>query len=128
MSLIVLTTLVAELVAAAACHVVAALTALNPELALGALFHLGAAYEIQELIIFRQMSIVDTVLRAVHTIVPVSAAIETIRLGANLAFEFGRITLVELEYVFAVGCWAPGHVHVSVYEELELALLVLGYL
>ena len=120
---------IAELLAASALHVIAALRFLDPVLAEGALLVFGALNEFFECLFIKVRVLAHLVLLASHCLVEGSSAVQAIPSLAKFASEIGAVySSIENESILAVSTWAPRNVILKADGLLEGVLLKLFHL
>ena len=120
---------IAELLAASALHVIAALRFLDPVLTEGTLLVFGALNEFFECLFIEVRVLAHLVLLASHCLVEGSSAVQAIPSLAKFASEIGAVySSIENESILAVSTWAPRNVILKAYGLLEGVLLKLFHL
>lgn len=115
----------AELIAAPACHVIATLVFLHPELAAGALLHFGSSHERQELLVVIGHIFVHLMLFAGLSFVKLCFAAETVLFLAARASIGGEV-IFESEDCLAARSRAPVSIlAVFLHELVQAELIVL---
>ena len=120
---------IAELLAASALHVIAALRFLDPVLTEGTLLVFGALNEVFECLFIEVRVLAHLILLASHSLMEGSTAVQAIPSLADIASEIWPVdsSIID-ESILAVSTWAPRNVILKAYGLLEGVLLKLFHL